>query len=92
MTAGAPRQTVDSWRWTLAEANKRAIGHPAAERLADELADPATRVVITGQQPGLFGGPLYTLSKAVAVSLWAERLEAAGQPARGAVLDGDRGS
>lgn len=64
----------------LAEANQ-GYGHPAAERLADELADPATRVVITGQQPGLFGGPLYTLSKAVAVSLWAERLRAAGEPA-----------
>ena len=64
----------------LAEAN-RGYGHPAAQRLGDRLADPATRVVITGQQPGLFGGPLYTLSKAVAVSLWAERLEAAGEPA-----------
>ncbi len=64
----------------LATANA-AYGHQAGERLAARLADPATRVVVTGQQPGLFGGPLYTLSKAVAAALWAERLEAAGEPA-----------
>lgn len=64
----------------LGRANE-SYGHPAAASLAEELADPATRVVITGQQPGLFGGPLYTLSKAVAVSLWAEHLRAAGEPA-----------
>jgi bacillithiol biosynthesis cysteine-adding enzyme BshC len=64
----------------LATANA-GYGHPAAGAMAARLADPATRVVVTGQQPGLFGGPLYTLSKAVAAALWAERLEAAGQPA-----------
>jgi uncharacterized protein YllA (UPF0747 family) len=64
----------------LADANA-GYGHPAAEAIAARLADPATRVVVTGQQPGLFGGPLYTLSKAVAAVLWAERLEAAGTPA-----------
>ncbi len=56
-------------------------GHPGAEALGRKLADPATLVVITGQQPGLFGGPLYSLSKAVAAVRWAERLEKAGQPA-----------
>ena len=39
---------------------------PAASRdAAARLADPATRVVITGQQAGLFGGPLFTLLKAI---------------------------
>jgi len=39
---------------------------PAASReSATRLADPATRVVITGQQAGLFGGPLFTLLKAI---------------------------
>ena len=61
----------------LATANA-GYGHPAAEAMAAKLADPATRVVVTGQQPGLFGGPLYTLSKAVAAALWVERIEAAG--------------
>ncbi len=64
----------------LAEANA-AYGHPLASQLAAKLADPATAVVVTGQQPGLFGGPLYALSKAVAAARWAEALEAAGRPA-----------
>lgn len=64
----------------LAGANQ-GYGHPAAEEMARRLADPATRVVITGQQPGLFGGPLYTFSKMVAAARWAATLEAAGEPA-----------
>ncbi len=64
----------------LATANA-AYGHPGAEQLAQKLADPATRVVVTGQQPGLFGGPLYSLSKMVAAVRWAEAISAAGQPA-----------
>ena len=59
----------------------RAYGHPRADELGRRLADPATRVVVAGQQPGLFGGPLYTLSKMVAASRWAAELEAAGLPA-----------
>jgi bacillithiol biosynthesis cysteine-adding enzyme BshC len=64
----------------LAVAN-RGYGHPEADRLARKLADPATRVVVTGQQPGLLGGPLYTIAKAVAAARWAAELEAAGEPA-----------
>lgn len=64
----------------LAVAN-RAYGNPNADRLAERLADPATRVVVTGQQPGLFGGPLYAFTKMMAASRWAAALEAAGQPA-----------
>ncbi len=64
----------------LAVANA-AYGHPAAEELGRRLADPATWVVVVGQQPGLFGGPLYTLAKAVSASLWAKRLREAGEPA-----------
>ncbi len=64
----------------LAVANA-AYGHPRAQALAARLADPATAVIVTGQQPGLFGGPLYCLTKAAAATLWAERLEAAGRPA-----------
>lgn len=64
----------------LAAANA-GYGHPAAERLAAKLARTETRVVVTGQQPGLLGGPLYTLVKAVAAVKWARRLETAGASA-----------
>ncbi len=58
-----------------------AWGHPRAAELAARLANPETRVVVTGQQPGLYGGPLLTLTKMAATVRWAEALEAAGQPA-----------
>jgi bacillithiol synthase len=59
----------------------RELGHPRAAELATRLADPATRVVVTGQQPGLLGGPLYALSKLLAAVRWAELLERDGCPA-----------
>lgn len=78
----APAAPPDRGELAAARADANAgYGHPGAEAMAAKLADPATRVVVTGQQPGLFGGPLYTLSKAVAAALWVERLEAAGKPA-----------
>ena len=61
----------------LAVAN-RGWGHPRADELSEKLADPATRVVVSGQQPGLLGGPLLSMVKMLATVLWAERLEAAG--------------
>lgn len=39
------------------------------------LASPDTRVIATGQQAGLLGGPLYTLYKTMAVVRWADRIE-----------------
>lgn len=64
----------------LGEANA-AWGHPRAAELARRLADPATRVVVTGQQPGLYGGPLLGLTKMAATVRHAEALAAAGRPA-----------
>ncbi len=84
LAAGEPPPPAAVDRRELAAAlgvANASYGHPAGGRLARKLADPATRVVVTGQQPGLFGGPIYALSKAVAAALWAERLEAAGEPA-----------
>jgi bacillithiol biosynthesis cysteine-adding enzyme BshC len=50
----------------LIAAQQTQRGAPAAAReSAARLADPATRVIITGQQAGLFGGPLFTLLKAI---------------------------
>jgi len=40
----------------------------------DRLAQPTTFVVIGGQQPGLFTGPLYTVYKAVSIIKLAETL------------------
>jgi bacillithiol biosynthesis cysteine-adding enzyme BshC len=64
----------------LAVAN-RGYGHPGADALAKKLADPATRVVVTGQQPGLLGGPLYAFAKMMAAARWAAELEAQGESA-----------
>ena len=59
-----PRQPAEIARVIAAQQERR--GAPAAAReAAAKLADPATRVVITGQQAGLFGGPLFTLLKAI---------------------------
>ena len=56
----------------------------AAEGLAAErLRNAAARgvVVTTGQQPGLFGGPIYTWSKAIGVLALADAIEkASGVP------------
>ncbi|MEM6793931.1 MAG: bacillithiol biosynthesis BshC [Acidobacteriota bacterium] len=80
--APAPSGLVDraSLARALGEANE-SYGHPAARELAAKLADPATRVVVTGQQPGLLGGPLMALSKTVAALRHVEALEAQGVPA-----------
>lgn len=73
---GARRELAEA----LAIAN-RGYGNPRADELARKLADPATKVVVTGQQPGLLGGPLYAFSKMVAASRWAAALEAQGETA-----------
>lgn len=61
---GYARQPAEIAR--VIAAQQAARNAPAAAReSAARLADPATRVVITGQQAGLFGGPLFTLLKAI---------------------------
>ncbi len=82
---GTPRPPDDS-RAAAAEViavTNRAWGaDPAALRSAERLRSPQTLAVVTGQQPGLFGGPLYSLIKAMSTVAAAGELEArSGQPA-----------
>jgi bacillithiol biosynthesis cysteine-adding enzyme BshC len=61
---GFKRQPAEIARVIAAQQASR--NAPAASRESSaRLADPATRVIITGQQAGLFGGPLFTLLKAI---------------------------
>jgi bacillithiol biosynthesis cysteine-adding enzyme BshC len=50
-------------------------GAPQEARVAAErLADPRTVVIITGQQAGLFGGPMFTLLKAATAMKLAQNV------------------
>ena len=87
--AARPR-TPDEWRaraaatrgeprprpWLDALAPAFAASGAAATRLA-RVADANGVVVTTGQQPGLFGGPLYTWSKAISALALADEIERA---------------
>ncbi len=71
---GLVRQPAEIARILAAQQQSR--GAPAAARAsAARLADPAARVVITGQQAGLFGGPLFTLLKALTAMKLAAKVE-----------------
>lgn len=47
---------------------------PAAVAAARSLADPGSVAIVTGQQAGLFGGPLFTLLKALTALKLADRV------------------
>jgi len=49
---------------------------PAQRRSLDALAERGTVAVVTGQQIGLFLGPLYTFYKAASAISWARAIEA----------------
>lgn len=54
---------------------------PAQQRNLEALARPGTVCVVTGQQAGLFGGPLYTIYKTAAAIVDARALsEQTGRP------------
>ena len=51
------------------------IASPARDALLARLREPGAFVVTTGQQPGLFTGPLYTIYKAISTAALARVLE-----------------
>jgi bacillithiol biosynthesis cysteine-adding enzyme BshC len=54
----------------------------ASRAALEALARPGTVAVVAGQQPGLFGGPLYTMYKLLTAASLAREIEAAtGVPA-----------
>ena len=61
----------------IAAQQERRNAPPAARAEAAHLADPRTVVIITGQQAGVFGGPLFTLLKAITTMKLAREVQRA---------------
>jgi bacillithiol synthase len=83
----APPEGVEPWRAALLSASAGkdgwlerlapafGSGGAALERL-ERVSRGGGAVITTGQQPGLFGGPLYTWTKALSALALADHLEA----------------
>jgi uncharacterized protein YllA (UPF0747 family) len=70
----AARDDVSVREWATVLAPALEASGAAAERLARSAGGKGV-VVTTGQQPGLFGGPVYTWSKALSALALADALE-----------------
>ena len=76
-----PRQRERVVELLLAQQERRGAPAEALEATA-QLADPNAVAIVTGQQAGLFGGPLFTLLKAItALKLARQVRETHGVPA-----------
>ncbi len=69
----AARSRADRRVIVEAQQRRRGAASPALEA-GQRLADPRTVAVVTGQQAGLFGGPLFTLLKAMTAMKLAEQV------------------
>jgi bacillithiol biosynthesis cysteine-adding enzyme BshC len=63
-TQAQPRRRSEIASIVAAQQQRRHAAAPAVEA-ASRLTDPQTVAILTGQQAGLFGGPLFTLLKAL---------------------------
>lgn len=70
-----PRQRSAVADLLAAQLTRRSAPAPA-HAAVETLRDPRTVAVVTGQQAGLFGGPLYTLLKALTAVQLARRVSA----------------
>ena len=68
--ASQPHDRVALRNW-LAEQNAFAPLHPAQQRALDSVSQSGSLFVLTGQQPGLLGGPALWFYKAMSCVSWA---------------------
>ncbi len=72
--AHAETRARDAVADALTEQQQKRGAPPEARAAADLLRDPSTVAIVTGQQAGLFGGPLFTLLKAITAIKLARRV------------------
>ena len=65
------RKALHSW---LSEQNSFADLHPNQKKHLGSVASPDTLFLLTGQQPGLLGGPMLWYCKAMTCAAWARKL------------------
>ena len=84
--AGASATIVSSSSRAIGEQQRRRGAPAQARAAAERLADATAVAVLTGQQAGLFGGPVYTLLKAITALKLADAGIARARRARGGGL------